>query len=98
MRIPTTKILSRTLETLPTLTPVVVAISSAVLLTLAGCVSTAGIAPTAEKVQAESFKLSAAAADPLPSQWWTGFSDAELNGLVDRALAGNPSLALAQTR
>lgn len=98
MRTPTTTILSRTLETLPTLTPVVIAIGAAILLTLSGCASYSGIASHAEPLQAKSLQLSEAASDPLPVQWWTGFNDAELNTLVDRALAGNPSLALARAR
>jgi NodT family efflux transporter outer membrane factor (OMF) lipoprotein len=98
MRTPTTTILSRTLETLPTLTPVVIAIGAAIVLTLSGCASSAGIVSHAEPLQTKSLQLSEVASDPLPVQWWTGFNDAELNALVDRALTGNPSLALAQAR
>ncbi len=34
----------------------------------------------------------------LPQPWWQAFGDDDLNRLVDRALAGNPSLAAAQAR
>lgn len=35
---------------------------------------------------------------PIPDTWWTLFRDSELNGLVDRALAGNQELAGALAR
>lgn len=38
------------------------------------------------------------AATPAPDTWWTLFGDRELNGLVDRALAGNQELAGALSR
>lgn len=38
------------------------------------------------------------AAKPAPDTWWTLFRDSELNGLVDRALAGNQELAGALAR
>ncbi len=38
------------------------------------------------------------AATPAPDTWWTLFRDNELNGLVDRALAGNQELAGALAR
>jgi outer membrane protein, multidrug efflux system len=32
------------------------------------------------------------------AQWWKRYGDAQLNALIDQALAGSPSLAAAQTR
>lgn len=40
----------------------------------------------------------AASAEPPPAQWWTSFADPTLNALVDRAVASNPDLRLAQAR
>jgi NodT family efflux transporter outer membrane factor (OMF) lipoprotein len=34
----------------------------------------------------------------VAADWWRAFGDDTLNGLVDRALAGNPSLKVAQAR
>ena len=33
-----------------------------------------------------------------PTRWWTVFGDAELTSLVERALAGNPDIAIAASR
>ena len=37
-------------------------------------------------------------APPTPSRWWTAFGDAELDSLVDRAVAANLDVALAEAR
>lgn len=39
-----------------------------------------------------------AAEDTQLAQWWTQFADEKLNGLIERALAGNLDLKLAQSR
>ncbi|UBQ44088.1 efflux transporter outer membrane subunit [Comamonas thiooxydans] len=47
----------------------------------------------------DSASLSAADATALASsQWWTGLGDAQLNQLIDQALAGSPSLAASNAR
>ncbi len=33
-----------------------------------------------------------------PAHWWTGFGDAKLTALIDRALADNPDIAIAASR
>jgi NodT family efflux transporter outer membrane factor (OMF) lipoprotein len=85
---------------LPTIAAMAVAIASSLVLTFTGCASSAGIAPSAEALAAKSLGLVAEAeiAPAIDADWWRGFGDAALNGLVDRALAGNPSLKVAQAR
>jgi NodT family efflux transporter outer membrane factor (OMF) lipoprotein len=89
----------RAAQSLPTLTVFVVALASSLVLTLAGCASTEGIAPSAAKsLSPAALGLSDSAAAPVAADWWQGFGDTTLSGLVDRALAGNPSLKAAQAR
>jgi NodT family efflux transporter outer membrane factor (OMF) lipoprotein len=84
---------------LPTLTAIAVALASSIVLTLTGCANSAGIAPTAQLSAPAAIGLDATAtAAVIASDWWRGFGDETLNGLVDRALAGNPSLKVAQAR
>jgi NodT family efflux transporter outer membrane factor (OMF) lipoprotein len=90
---------SRALNSLPTLTAVIVALASTLVLTLAGCASSAGIAPVATTIAPAAVGLDtqASTAD-VAADWWKGFGDARLSELVERALAGNPSLKIAQAR
>ena len=85
---------------LPTLAAIAVAVASSVVLTLGGCASSAGIAPSAHPIAPASAGLDAnpAATPALAADWWHAFGDAGLNDLVARALADNPSLKVAQTR
>lgn len=85
-------------EALPVLTALVVALASAVVLTLAGCASTEGIAPTAEARPPAALGVGDLPAEPLAAEWWLGFGDATLSELITRALDGNPSLRAAQAR
>jgi NodT family efflux transporter outer membrane factor (OMF) lipoprotein len=76
---------------------------AAIALALAGCASSAGIAPTARALSAKAVGLpsASASADTLPllsAPWWRSWGDAPLADLIDRALAANPSLAVAQDR
>ena len=82
---------------LPTVTAMVVAIASSLVLTLAGCASSAGIAPVA---QAQSpAGLDAQVSTPaVAADWWVGFGDASLTELIQRSLAGNPTLKVTQAR
>jgi NodT family efflux transporter outer membrane factor (OMF) lipoprotein len=82
------------------LTALVVALASTLVLTLAGCASTQGIAPAARPVEPGSLGLTAggSVADPVATSWWQGFGDDTLSGLVTRALDGNPNLKVAQAR
>lgn len=87
-------------RTVPVMTVLVVALVSSAVLTLAGCASTRGIAPSAQKVEPATLGLvaAAAAAPSIDAQWWRAFGDDALSGLVERALAGNPNLRVAQAR
>lgn len=72
---------------------------STLALLLAGCASFDGIAPHAQAIAPASVGLAAAA--PLPevdARWWQAFGDAELDALVQRAWAQNPSLQVAAAR
>ncbi len=82
------------------LTPFTLAIASSVMLALGGCANSGGIAPLAQAMNPAQLGLPASAATeaPLASDWWQGFGDATLSGLVEHALAGNPGLKAAQAR
>jgi NodT family efflux transporter outer membrane factor (OMF) lipoprotein len=89
----------RVRQAFPTLAVIAVALASSVVLTLSGCASSAGIAPSAQISAPATVGLDAATTTPaLAADWWHGFGDATLDGLVERALAGNPNLKVAQTR
>ncbi len=84
---------------LATLTPVLVAVGSAILLTLGGCASSAGIAPKLEPIApAQAGLAEGAASNAVDAAWWRAFGDPKLDALVERALAGSPGLQLAQAR
>ena len=84
---------------LPTVAALALALASSAVLTLTGCASSAGIAPQAQALAPASVGLDGQAAAPaIAAQWWLAFEDPALNDLIDRALAGSPSLKLAQAR
>ena len=91
---------ARTCPGLPTLTALAVALAASGVLVLAGCASSAGIAPpSAQALEAPAIGASAGVATPdVAPDWWKAFNDPALNGLVDRALAGSPGLKIAQAR
>ena len=87
---------------LPTLTAVAIALASSVVLALAGCASSAGIEPTA-RIQSPAGLGAAGAAGAsitpaLAADWWRAFGDGALNELIERSLADNPGLKVAQAR
>ena len=76
-------------------------------MTLAGCADMGGIASHATLRDAASLGLAPAGVAPAPSlnvtegvdaHWWTTFGDAQLDALIDQALAGNPNLRVARAR
>lgn len=68
-------------------------------LALAGCVSSAGIAPHAASLAAADVGVpERAAGTQLADRWWRAFDEPQLDAIVDAALAANPSLALARDR
>lgn len=85
--------------------PLLATAALAAALTLAGCASQGPAhQPLARLGSADvglndSAGLSTADATALASsQWWTGLGDAQLNQLIDQALAGSPSLAASNAR
>ena len=96
------------LANLPALGVIVLAIASSVVLTFSGCASSAGIASTAQPIAPISIGLDSASAGSVivpaalvpavAADWWRSFNDPALTGLVERALADNPSLKVAQAR
>ena len=83
---------------LPTLAAMAIAIASSLVLTFTGCASSAGIEASAQTLAAKNLGLVAEATPTIDTAWWRGFGDATLNDLVERALAGNPNLKVAQAR
>ena len=81
-------------------TPVVAAVL--LVAALAGCADMAGIGSEARLRDAASLGLaadrSAAAVPAVERQWWLAFGDAQLNTLIDQAVAGNPNLQVARAR
>ncbi|HMA06845.1 MAG TPA: efflux transporter outer membrane subunit [Ramlibacter sp.] len=84
------------------LRPRVAALAAA--LALAGCADMSGIDPGSTLRDAPSLGLdqrgsAPAASDFAPTtQWWRDFGDPQLDRLIDQALAGSPTLRLAQAR
>jgi NodT family efflux transporter outer membrane factor (OMF) lipoprotein len=75
------------------------ALASVALLVLGGCASSKGISSTAQTLAPESVGLASGPESPeIAAEWWRGFHDPALTGLIERALAGNPSLKVAQAR
>ncbi len=82
---------------LPAVTAMVVAIMSSLVLTLAGCASSAGIGPVAQ-AQVPAGLDANESMPALAADWWLAFGDAALTELVQRSLAGNPTLKVTQSR
>jgi NodT family efflux transporter outer membrane factor (OMF) lipoprotein len=93
---------------LPAWVALVLALASSAVLTMSGCASSAGIASGATMLAPSAVGLTAplpgsapatAAGTPaIAADWWRGWGDAQLNALVERALADSPSLRSAQAR
>jgi len=81
---------------LASFTLVLAVVSAAV--TLAGCVSTGGIAPQARAIDVATLTQDHAPAVAVADTWWTAFGDPRLDELVDRGLASNPNLATVRLR
>ncbi|GGP23705.1 efflux transporter outer membrane subunit [Silvimonas iriomotensis] len=73
-----------------------------ILVLLAGCASIPDDHPTVQMRDAAAAQLSTQlklAQEGWPAaRWWTRYHDDQLNALVDAALKGSPSLAVAQSR
>ena len=82
-----------------TITTIVIALTSTIVIALAGCANPAGIAATSTLVAPTSVGVSATTAgEAIAADWWQGFGDRSLSDLVDKAVAGSPSLRAAQAR
>lgn len=86
---------STTVRTFHSWLPLTVLVAA---LALAGCASTHGIAPQARLIDPATAGVTGTAALPVATDWWQGYGDATLDALVERALARNPSLQVAQAR
>jgi NodT family efflux transporter outer membrane factor (OMF) lipoprotein len=79
-------------------------LGSAALAALTACANFSGIEPTAKAMDASTLGLNNLDASQnaerlaTDSDWWLGFGDAQLNGLVNTALHSNPGLKVAQAR
>lgn len=83
----------------PTATTFALALASAAVLLLAGCASPGATPARHAALDAKAAGAVDAASTPWPQQrWWSGWGDAQLDALVERALAGQPGLQTAQAR
>lgn len=80
------------------------AMSAVVVLVLSACADMSGIDSHARLRDTDQLDLAALNANPalhastVDSQWWLAFGDAQLNRMVDQAVAGNPNLQSALAR
>jgi len=66
---------------------------------LGGCISSAGIAPEATKIDISASAAPAGSFDAWPEdRWWEAYGEAELNRLVSAALDKHPDLTVAHAR
>lgn len=85
-----------------TITTIVIALTSTVVIALAGCADASGIGSKAVLVRPDSVGVPAttvaAAAPTIAADWWRGFDDPALSDLIEKAVAGAPSLGIAEAR
>ncbi len=76
------------------------ALPLAAALALSACAGMSDSQPHAARIEASALGLGAdgATASTVQEQWWREFGDAQLDRLIDSALASNPSLKVAQAR
>jgi len=80
-----------------TLRGVVAPLSLAALL-LAGCASTGGIHPTHTLADASTYGATPGQTPWPAANWWSQYGDAQLDHLIEVALAGQPTLRTVQAR
>lgn len=81
--------------------PATVLLPVAAAALMAACASSSGIDTKAQRIDPASVGLASGpsdAATAVRAQWWRDLGDASLDALVERALAGNPTLGVAQAR
>ena len=82
-----------------TVTTLVLAVASMLVMALGGCASSRGIEPHATLASAAKLGADAPAGSAeVDADWWRGFQDPVLADLIARATAGNPSLRVAAAR
>jgi NodT family efflux transporter outer membrane factor (OMF) lipoprotein len=82
-----------------TLTTLMIAIGSSVVLALGGCANPGGIEPRATLAAAGTAgAVGPALADPVTEGWWRRFNDPQLSELIERAVAIGPSVRVAEAR
>lgn len=84
------------MEIRPPLRTQLTAITAALL--LAGCASFAGIEPAARPMAPAALGARLEPAAWPAVAWWRSFADPVLDRLIEQALAGNPSLGVAEAR
>jgi NodT family efflux transporter outer membrane factor (OMF) lipoprotein len=67
-------------------------------LPLVGCVDAPPTTPSQTEIASQTLGLSAEPAPQPAGDWWKAFNDPQLNGLVSKLLANNPSLQSALAR
>lgn len=76
--------------------------ASVLMLALSGCADFSGIAPQSKMLVPLSLNTSSQQAGDSTvfphQQWWQTYNDAQLNALINQALAQSPTLKLAESR
>jgi NodT family efflux transporter outer membrane factor (OMF) lipoprotein len=73
-------------------------LSAALTALLAGCVLPPKDSPRERAIDTRQLGLTAAAVTPANEGWWKALDDAQLDALIERAFAANPSLAQASSQ
>ena len=82
-----------------TVTTIVIALTSTIVIALAGCANPSGIVSNAKLVEAPKVGVSSSTGQAaLAADWWQGFGDPALTSLIDQAVAGSPTLRVAEAR
>lgn len=83
-------------------TTLALAMGAALLMVLAACAPIPKLAEAGHPIDgpeaATRLGLDAGQSPSLDAAWWKGFGDAQLDALVDKAIAQSPNLALARAR
>ena len=74
------------------------ALSASMIATLAACANYSGIDPVAKPIDATPLGLDNKAATLPDTDWWLALNDAQLNNLIQQAVANSPSLRASQAR
>lgn len=67
-------------------------------LSLSACIWPPADQPKLHPVTAQEVGVTAPPSAPAPDRWWHAFGDPQFDTLIERTLAGNPSLATAMSR